>query len=201
MIAIEKIDFRKGDGLVPCIIQDKDTLRVLMLGYMNAEALELTIAQQKVIFWSRSKQRIWMKGEASGNYLKLDSIAMDCDRDTLLIQVVPQGPVCHKGTDTCWKESNKPNALALENLERVIHDRKDNPDSSSYTASLFKKGINKVAQKVGEEAVELVIEAKDNNDDLFLNEAADLMYHFIVLLAAKEFKLNDVIEVLKGREK
>ena len=201
MIDINKINFEKGNGLVPCIIQDAFTKNVLMLGYMNVEAVDQTLNEKTVTFWSRSKNRLWTKGEESGNYLKLQSIQVDCDNDTLLIAVTPKGPTCHKGTDTCWGESNAPNSLFFEKLESVILSRKNEPNETSYTTSLFKEGINKVAQKVGEEAVELIIEAKDSNDDLFLNEAADLMYHFIVLLVAKGFQINDVVEVLRKREK
>lgn len=201
MIEINKVDFSKGDGLVPCIIQDTHTRNVLMLGYMNKEALGNTIEKQLVTFWSRTKNRLWTKGEESGNILVPVSIQADCDKDTLLIMVIPKGPTCHKGTDTCWGENNSINALFFEKLEQVILSRKMDPSTPTYTTSLFKKGINKIAQKVGEEAVELVIESKDNNDDLFLNEAADLMYHFIVLLVAKGFVLQDVVTVLQGRQK
>ncbi|MCK0179240.1 bifunctional phosphoribosyl-AMP cyclohydrolase/phosphoribosyl-ATP diphosphatase HisIE [Flavobacteriaceae bacterium S0862] len=191
-----------SDGLIPAIIQDSETKTVLMLGYMNAEALEQTIDSKRVTFFSRSKQRLWMKGEESGNVLDLISIKNDCDNDTLLIEVNPKGPTCHKGTDTCWNEANKQNFGFITKLENTIEDRIKNADSKkSYVASLFEKGINKVAQKVGEEAVEVVIEAKDNNDNLFLNESADLLFHYLMLLQAKGFKLNDVVEVLKGREK
>lgn len=201
MIDIKTINFKKGDGLVPCIIQDLNTKNVLMLGYMNDEALSLTLANQKVTFWSRSKQRLWTKGEESGNFLLFKDIKVDCDNDTLLISVIPEGPTCHKGSDTCWGESNSTNSLLFEKLQRTIALRKSEPSDSSYTSSLFEKGINKIAQKVGEEAVELVIEAKDDDKELFLNEAADLMYHFIVLLIAKGFELGDVVKVLEGRER
>lgn len=201
MIDIKNIDFEKGGGLVPAIIQDENTANVLMLGYMNAESLKQTIDSGLVTFYSRSKSRLWQKGEASGNVLHLRDIAVDCDGDSLLIQVEPAGPVCHTGTDTCWNKENRNNALFLNTLETVVKDRHDNPTDQSYTASLFRKGINKVAQKVGEEAVELVIEAKDNNPKLFLDEAADLMYHYIVLLIAKGFSLEDVVKVLKSRNK
>lgn len=193
-----KLDFEKGDGLLPAIIQDAATNKVLMLGYMNEAALEKTQKEQRVTFYSRSKQRLWTKGETSGNFLKVVNIAKDCDADTLLIKVNPVGPVCHTGADTCFKETNRSDNFLLH-LEQVIQDRRDNPSEKSYTTSLFKKGINKVAQKVGEEAVELVIEAKDNNKDLFMGEAADLMYHYLVLLAAKNYELKEVIEVLKER--
>jgi phosphoribosyl-ATP pyrophosphohydrolase/phosphoribosyl-AMP cyclohydrolase len=191
-------DFSKG--LIPAIIQDEYTKNVLMLGYMNEEALQKTNSEKRVTFFSRSKQRLWTKGETSGNFLDVKSIKLDCDNDTILIQVNPAGPACHIGTDTCFgDQKNKSTDLFF--LENAIQQRKLNPTEASYTASLLKKGINKVAQKVGEEAVELVIEAKDDDKDLFLNEAADLMYHYLVLLAAKDFELNDVIEVLKSREK
>jgi phosphoribosyl-ATP pyrophosphohydrolase/phosphoribosyl-AMP cyclohydrolase len=189
-----------SEGLIPAIIQDVQTKTVLMLGYMNAEALEQTINTKKVTFYSRSKQRLWMKGEESGNILNLISIKNDCDKDTLLIKVFPQGPTCHMGTDTCWEESNTQDFGFLSELEKVIQDRKDNAtEDESYVASLFKKGINKIAQKVGEEAIEVVIEAKDNNEKLFLNESADLLFHYLILMQAKGFKLNDIVNVLKSR--
>jgi len=191
-------DFEKGKGLIPTIIQDADTQKVLMLGYMNEEALQKTQQEGRVTFYSRSKQRLWTKGESSGNYLEVKDIRIDCDDDTLLIKVNPAGPVCHTGADTCFSEKNEGSAF-LHQLESVIIDRKLNPDESSYTSSLFKKGINKIAQKVGEEAVEIVIEAKDDNKDLFLGEAADLLYHYLVLLAAKDVKLDEVLDLLKGR--
>lgn len=194
-----KIDFKKyTDGLVPAIIQDADTGKVLMLGFMNEEALKKTNELQKVTFFSRSKNRLWTKGEESGNFLLLNEIKVDCDNDTLLIKVHPVGPVCHTGSDTCWDEKNT-NDNFLQELEQIITERKHNPSDKSYTSSLFEKGINKIAQKVGEEAVELVIEAKDNNDTLFKDEAADLLFHYLILLQAKGFKLNDVIDVLKSR--
>lgn len=197
------VDFNKSlDGLVPAIIQDATTQKVLMLGYMNSEALQKTIASKLVTFFSRTKQRLWTKGEESGNVLNLVDIKLDCDSDTLLIKVSPQGPTCHKGTDTCWNESNEQSFGFISKLEDTITSRITNADSEkSYIASLFAKGINKVAQKVGEEAVEVVIEAKDDNDDLFLEESADLLFHYLMLLQAKGFKLNDVVNVLKGREK
>ncbi len=189
-----------SEGLIPAIIQDAETKTVLMLGYMNAEALEQTKATKKVTFYSRSKQRLWMKGEESGNILNLVSIKNDCDKDTLLIRVNPKGPTCHKGTDTCWEENNSLTFGFLSELESVIQDRKDNSsEDDSYVASLFKKGINKIAQKVGEEAVEVVIEAKDNNEQLFLDESADLLFHYLILLQAKGYKLNDIVDVLKSR--
>lgn len=196
-----KIDYTKNNGLVPAIVQDVDTQKILMLGYMNEEAFQKTIETKKVTFFSRSKNRLWMKGEESGNTLALIDIKVDCDQDTLLIQVKPNGPTCHTGTDTCWGERNQHDLAFLFELEKVIQDRKDNPDDGSYTTSLFKKGINKIAQKVGEEAVEVVIEAKDANDDLFLNESADLLYHYLILLQAKNFRLKDVMTILKSRVK
>ncbi|MFT4535120.1 MAG: phosphoribosyl-ATP pyrophosphohydrolase/phosphoribosyl-AMP cyclohydrolase [Saprospiraceae bacterium] len=201
MLDINKIDFDKSDGLVPAIIQDAATANVLMLGYMNTEAVEKTVSSGLVTFWSRSKKRLWQKGEESGNTLKLIEISLDCDNDTLLLKVKPIGPTCHTGTGTCWGSENKSNAYFLHDLENVIKDRRDNPSDQSYTSSLFAKGINKVAQKVGEEAVELVIEAKDDDRDLFLNEAADLMYHFLILLVAKAFSLEDVVKVLDDRSR
>ena len=194
------IDFDKGDGLVPAIVQDAVTKNVLMLGYMDQAAYDKTVETKKVTFYSRTKNRLWTKGEESGNFLELVDIKNDCDNDTLLVQANPIGPTCHKGTDTCWAEENSQSFGFLSKLEAVIKDRHDNPSDESYTTSLFKKGINKVAQKVGEEAVEVVIEAKDNNDDLFLNESADLMYHYLILLRAKGFSLKDVVKVLEGRQ-
>ncbi|CAM4091377.1 bifunctional phosphoribosyl-AMP cyclohydrolase/phosphoribosyl-ATP diphosphatase HisIE [Flavobacterium weaverense] len=197
------IDFSKNtDGLIPAIIQDSETKNVLMLGYMNAEAYQKTVATNKVTFYSRSKQRLWAKGEESGNFLNLVEIKNDCDNDTLLIQVKPEGPTCHKGTDTCWAEENKTDYGFISTLENTITTRRENADSEkSYVASLFKLGMNKIAQKVGEEAIEVVIEAKDDNDDLFLSESADLLFHYLILLQAKGFKLNDVVDVLKSRQK
>jgi phosphoribosyl-ATP pyrophosphohydrolase/phosphoribosyl-AMP cyclohydrolase len=197
------IDFSKNtDGLIPAIIQDSETKTVLMLGFMNAEAYQKTVDTKKVTFYSRTKQRLWTKGEESGNFLNLIDIKNDCDNDTLLIQVKPEGPTCHKGTDTCWEDENKADYGFISNLEDTIQLRKENADSEkSYVASLFKLGINKIAQKVGEEAIEVVIEAKDDNDDLFLSESADLLFHYLILLQAKGFKLNDVVEVLKSRQK
>ena len=199
MIDVKQIDFDKSNGLVPAIIQDARSLNVLMLGYMNADAVAKTIEEKVVTFWSRSKERLWTKGETSGNTLQLVSVDVDCDQDSLLIKVIPNGPTCHSGTGTCWGAENQPTGADLDQLERVVQSRKDQPSDDSYTSSLFAKGINKVAQKVGEEAVELVIEAKDDDKDLFLNEAADLMYHYIVLLVAKGFKLADVMEILRQR--
>ena len=198
-----EVDFTKGsDGLVPAIIQDAETRNVLMLGYMNEEALAKTKELQKVTFFSRNKQRLWTKGEESGNFLNLVDIKVDCDNDTLLVLVKPEGPVCHTGTDTCWGLKNGKNNNFLAELESVIALRKENhEDEKSYVASLFRSGINKIAQKVGEEAVEVVIEAKDDNEDLFLNESADLLFHYLILLQAKGHRLEDVIEVLRGRHK
>ncbi|MEM1328396.1 MAG: bifunctional phosphoribosyl-AMP cyclohydrolase/phosphoribosyl-ATP diphosphatase HisIE [Bacteroidota bacterium] len=197
-IDINQLDFEKGNGLIPAIVQDVDTHKVLMLGYMDEAAVEKTLSTEKVTFYSRSKNRLWTKGETSGNFLYLVEIAMDCDQDAILVKVRPKGPTCHTGDDTCFQEVNQ-KADFLSHLERVIQSRKAAPSVDSYTARLFQKGINKIAQKVGEEAVEIVIEAKDDNRDLFLNEAADLMFHYLVLLAAKGESLADVIEVLEGR--
>ncbi len=200
---IMKVNFNKtSDNLIPAIIQDNETKNVLMLGYMNQEALDLTLATNKVTFFSRTKNRLWTKGEESGNFLELISIKEDCDNDTLLVKVKPVGPTCHTGLDTCWQEANNQEFGFLSKLENTIATRKANADAEkSYIASLFAKGINKIAQKVGEEAVEVVIEAKDNNNDLFLSESADLLFHYLILLQAKGFQLQDVVEVLKGREK
>lgn len=197
------IDFNKYEnGLVPAIIQDAVTKNVLMLGFMNSAAYEKTLEIKKATFFSRTKNRLWTKGEESGNYLNVVSIKNDCDKDTLLIKVNPVGPTCHKGSDTCWNETNTQTFGFLTKLENVIKSRRKEADSSkSYVASLFEKGINKIAQKVGEEAVEVVIEAKDNNDNLFLNEGADLLFHFLILLQAKGFSLKDIETILKQREK
>ena len=196
------IDIKSAHGLIPAIIQDSETKNVLMLGYMNEESLQKTLETQKVTFFSRSKQRLWTKGEESGNFLNLVDIKNDCDGDTLLIQAKPVGPTCHTGADTCWQEENKENYGFISQLENTIKTRRENADSEkSYVASLFEKGINKIAQKVGEEAVEVVIEAKDNNDDLFLSESADLLFHYLILLQAQGFQLNDVVDVLKKRQK
>ena len=198
-----KIDFSKNaDGLVPAIIQDAITKNVLMLGYMNAEALKKTKETKKVTFYSRSKKRLWTKGEESGNFLNLLDIKIDCDDDSLLIQVNPAGPTCHTGSDTCWNETNTSSFGFLSELEGIIASRKTNAsDDESYVASLFRKGINKIAQKVGEEAVETVIEAKDDNDDLFLYESADLLFHYLILLQAKGFTLKDIEQELLNRRK
>ena len=195
-----KPDFLKtSDQLIPVIIQDASTNKVLMLGYMNSEAFEITQKLQKVTFYSRSKKRLWTKGEESGNFLNVKSIHLDCDKDSLLIYVKPEGPTCHTGTDTCWGEENK-NPLAFLNvLEEIIAQRKAIDTDESYVASLFRKGINKIAQKVGEEAIETVIEAKDSDDQLFLNESADLLFHYLILLQAKGYKINDVIQILADR--
>ena len=191
-----------NDGLIPAIIQDAITKTVLMLGYMNAEAITKTKETNKVTFYSRSKQRLWTKGEESGHFLNLVSIKNDCDNDSLLIQVTPQGPTCHKGTDSCWGETNSESFGFLTALEKVISDRRENAaDQSSYVAELFEKGLNKIAQKVGEEAVETVIEAMDTNDELFLYEAADLLFHYLMLLQAKGFKLKDIEAELISRQK
>ncbi len=194
-----KPDFTKSpDGLIPVIIQDNITNVVLMLGYMNQEAFDKTQQEKRVTFFSRSKNRLWTKGEESGNFLNVDSLLIDCDKDTVLIKATPAGPTCHTGADTCFNEKNISTNFLTE-LEMIIRDRKNNPTDKSYTASLFAKGINKIAQKVGEEAVEVVIEAKDNNDDLFKGEAADLLFYYLILLQAKNFTLNDIISVLKSR--
>ncbi|MCK0131188.1 bifunctional phosphoribosyl-AMP cyclohydrolase/phosphoribosyl-ATP diphosphatase HisIE [Flavobacteriaceae bacterium F08102] len=195
-----QINFNKMSGLVPAIVQDAVTNKVLMQGYMNKEAYDQTIKSRKVTFFSRSKERLWTKGEESGNVLHLVSIKADCDFDSLLIKANPIGPVCHKGTDTCWEENNRATYGFLTELSAIIEDRKINADEAeSYVASLFKKGINKIAQKVGEEAVEMVIEAKDSNDTLFLEESADLLFHYMILLSAKGFELNDIVKVLEKR--
>ncbi|MCA0931641.1 bifunctional phosphoribosyl-AMP cyclohydrolase/phosphoribosyl-ATP diphosphatase HisIE [Lutimonas saemankumensis] len=196
-----KINFDKDTKLVPAIIQDAKTKNVLMLGYMNQEAFDRTMATKKVTFFSRSKQRLWTKGEESGNFLHLEGIKNDCDGDSLLVSVNPQGPTCHKGTDTCWAETNSSQFGFLSSLEDVIKSRRENPSEKSYVASLFKKGINKIAQKVGEEAVEVVIESKDNDEKLFLDEAADLLFHYLILLQAKGYTLKDIEEVLIQRHK
>ena len=214
-----RIDFDKySDGLVPAVVQDAQTLRVLMLGFMNREAVEKTLREGKVTFYSRSKKRLWTKGEESGHFLLFKSMASDCDQDTLLVKANPVGAVCHTGADTCWNEKNEsapvqanltgvpgnksgppgPSGFLYE-LETLIESRKENQPENSYVSSLFSKGINKIAQKVGEEAVELVIEAKDNNKELFLNEAADLLFHYLVLLRAKDQSLQDVVRILEER--
>ncbi len=194
-----KIDFDKTNGLVPVIVQDNLTLQVLMLGYMNEEALTKTQNKGLVTFFSRSKNRLWTKGEISGNHLVVNDLKVDCDQDTILVKATPKGPTCHTGATTCFDEETSKGFLY--SLEQTISDRIDSDDPNSYTNKLYKRGINKVAQKVGEEAVELVIEAKDDDDSLFLNEAADLMYHTLILLKAKGFKLEDVEGKLKERVK
>lgn len=194
-------DFKKSpDELIPVVIQDNQTNKVLMLGYMNSEAFEKTKQEKVVTFFSRSKNRLWTKGEESGNFLKVDQLLIDCDNDTILLKATPLGPVCHTGSDTCFNEKNEKGDFLLR-LESIIDARKTNPTDSSYVASLFKNGINKIAQKVGEEAVELIIEAKDSNDALFADEAADLLFHYLILLRAKGFNLSDVIKVLENRHK
>ena len=194
-----KVDYSKyKDGLVPAIVQDFNTQKVLMLGFMNEEALKITEQHGKVTFYSRSKERLWTKGEESGNFLMVKQILNDCDNDTLLIKAIPQGPTCHTGADTCWSERNHKEDF-LYYLEDIIRLRKQSTDGKSYVKSLFDKGINKIAQKVGEEAVELVIEAKDTNQDLFLNEAADLLFHYLVLLNAKGTNLQEIVEILRSR--
>ncbi len=193
------LDYNKLNGLIPAIVQDCTTDKVLMLGFMNQEALDKTEKEKLVTFFSRTKNRLWTKGEESGNFLDVVEIIPDCDNDTLLIKVKPRGPVCHTGNDTCFNERNANDLVFLKLLQNIIDKRKIELPEGSYTTKLFKKGINKIAQKVGEEAVELIIESKDDNDELFLNEAADLMYHFLVLLTAKNYRIEDVVNILKGR--
>ena len=193
------MDFTKLNGIIPAIIQDAETRRVLMLGFMNQEALEKTESQGRVTFFSRTKGRLWTKGEESGNFLNVKEILKDCDRDTVLVKVIPEGPVCHTGSDTCFDESNMGTTRFLTELQELILSRKQEMPDNSYTTSLFKEGINKIAQKVGEEAVELVIESKDSNDEQFLGEAADLVYHLMVLLTAKGYGIGDVAGVLEKR--
>ena len=195
-------DFTKTvDGLLPAIIQDDHTGKVLMQGYMNKESFQKTLDEKVVWFYSRSKKRLWKKGETSGNELQVCSVRSDCDLDSILIKVIPLGPVCHTGADTCFNEINTVSYDWIKHLEAIIEQRQKSGDSKSYVASLFEKGINKIAQKVGEEAIEVVIEAKDNNEELFLNESADLLFHYLILLKAKGYRLNDVLEILKSREK
>jgi phosphoribosyl-ATP pyrophosphohydrolase/phosphoribosyl-AMP cyclohydrolase len=196
-----KIDFEKMSGLVPAIVQDSVSGRLLMQGYMNEDALQKTKESGQVTFFSRSKNRLWTKGESSGNFLELVSIAVDCDGDSILVKANPRGPVCHTGSDTCFDESNDSKTGFIDQLREIIKDRKNNPNENSYTASLFAKGINKIAQKVGEEAVEIVIEAKDDNKELFLGEAADLLFHYLILLEAKGYELDEVMQVLMERHK
>ena len=189
------------EGLIPVVVQDAFTGKVLMLGYMNEAALAQTVASGRVTFFSRSKNRLWTKGETSGNFLELVSMQEDCDGDAILVKAKPLGPVCHTGADTCFAEDNNSQTAFIDQLRGIIKERKSNPTEASYTSSLFTKGINKLAQKVGEEAVELVIEAKDDNKELFLGEAADLLFHYLVLLEAKGYELDEVVEVLKQRHK
>lgn len=197
---MDRPDFEKyGDGLIPVIVQDEHSLRVLMLGFMNEEAYLKTTAQGRVSFYSRSKQRLWTKGETSGNFLEVKEMMLDCDNDSLLVKAKPAGPVCHTGKDTCFNETNR--SFTLNKLEETIRSRKEQGSESSYTSSLFKKGINAISQKLGEEAVELVIESKDNDKEKFLNEAADLLFHYLVLLAAKDCRLDEVMEVLESRKR
>ncbi|MCR5732391.1 MAG: bifunctional phosphoribosyl-AMP cyclohydrolase/phosphoribosyl-ATP diphosphatase HisIE [Sphaerochaetaceae bacterium] len=197
------IDFEKGNGLVPAVVQDAVTNRILMVGYMNEEAYRITLERGLVTFWSRSRKRLWTKGESSGNFLHLREILIDCDGDTLLVKAVPDGPVCHTGSDTCFSEINNPDAMEntqfLTYLESVIQDRRNSPQNGSYTNHLFSRGLNRIAQKVGEESVELIIAAMDDDKEVFLGECADLMYHFLVLLEEKNCTLADVTEVLKDR--
>ncbi len=192
---------KNNDGLLPAIVQDAQTLKVLMLGYMNQEALEKTQSSRKVTFFSRIKQRLWTKGEESGNFLKLVSVKVDCDQDTLLITASPEGPTCHQGTDTCWGEDNASGFSYVKELEAVIEDRQKNPSKESYISSLFDKGIHKIAQKVGEESVEAVIEAIADNEQLFMEEAADLFFHYLILLKSKGKSLEDVLSILEDRKR
>jgi phosphoribosyl-ATP pyrophosphohydrolase/phosphoribosyl-AMP cyclohydrolase len=196
---VSEVDFNKDNGLVPVVIQDNATHKVLMLGYMNAEALNRTMEDGKVTFFSRSKQRLWTKGETSNNYINVVEILIDCDADTLLVKGDPQGPTCHRGDDTCFKERNISGIGFLDDLTAIIKERRTKTPDESYIAHLFSKGLNKIAQKVGEEAIEVVIEAKDNDKDLFLNESADLLFHYMVLLEAKNHSLDDVVSILKER--
>ena len=200
---IMEINFSKSpDGLVPAVVQDEETGKVLMVGYMNAEALAKTEAEKVVTFFSRSKQRLWTKGETSGHFLQVKTVLLDCDQDTILIKAHPIGPTCHTGADTCFFEKNEGKASFLNYLQKqIIRDRKNNPSDASYTSKLFARGVNKIAQKVGEEAVELVIEAKDANDDLFKGEAADLLFHYLILLEQRGLDLDDIVDVLKTRHK
>jgi len=198
-----EINFSKSpDGLVPAVVQDEETGKVLMVGYMNAEALAKTESEKVVTFFSRSKQRLWTKGETSGHFLQVKTVLVDCDQDTILIKAHPIGPTCHTGADTCFFEKNEGKASFLNYLQKqIIRDRKNNPSDASYTSKLFARGVNKIAQKVGEEAVELVIEAKDANDDLFKGEAADLLFHYLILLEQRGLDLDDIVDVLKTRHK
>ena len=196
-----KLDFDKQNGLIPAIVQDYRTNKVLMLGFMNEDSYNKTLETKMATFFSRSRNELWTKGETSGNYLHVKEIIADCDKDTILIKADPTGPVCHTGKDTCFSEENSTGTEFIQYLAKIIKDRRDNPSKESYTSSLFEKGINKIAQKVGEEAVELVIESKDSNTELFLNEAADLLFHYLVLLEAKGIDILDVMEVLESRHK
>ena len=202
MTALRTIDFNKSpDGLVPAVVQDAATQKVLMLGYMNAEAYQKTLSDGVVTFYSRSKNRLWTKGETSGNFMHVVECLVDCDGDTILVKVAPVGPVCHTGADTCFEEKNVGQASFLNYLQRVVRARKQNPSADSYTSKLFARGTNKIAQKVGEEAVELVIEAKDSNDALFKDEAADLLFHYLILLEHRNIDLDQIIDVLRQRHK
>ena len=196
-----KLDFDKQNGLIPAIVQDYRTNKVLMLGFMNEAAYKKTLDTKMATFFSRSRNELWTKGETSGNYLHVKEIMADCDQDTVLIKAEPTGPVCHTGKDTCFSEENTTGIAFIQYLADIIKDRKANPSQASYTSSLFEKGINKIAQKVGEEAVELVIESKDSHRELFLNEAADLLFHYLVLLEAKGIDILEVMEVLESRHK
>ena len=192
------LDFEKMGGMIPAVIQDAETLQVLMLGYMNEESYKKTVETKKVTFWSRSRNCLWTKGETSGNFLHVREMYVDCDNDTILIKAKPDGPTCHKGTTSCF-DFEESNIGFLSYLQKFIDKRNEERPVGSYTTKLFREGVNKIAKKVGEEAVELIIESKDNNDSLFLNEAADLMYHLIVLLSSRGKKIEDVVAVLKGR--
>jgi phosphoribosyl-ATP pyrophosphohydrolase/phosphoribosyl-AMP cyclohydrolase len=200
-MTLMKLDFDKQNGLIPAIVQDYKTKKVLMLGFMNEEAYKKTLDTRMATFFSRSRNELWTKGETSGNYLYVKEVIADCDQDTILIKAEPTGPVCHTGKDTCFNENNSAGTEFIQYLAKIIKDRKDNPNQESYTSSLFEQGINKIAQKVGEEEVELVIESKDSNRELFLNEAADLLFHYLVLLEAKGIDILDVVEVLESRHK
>lgn len=197
----KNIDFQKGDGLLPAVIQDAGTGRILMLGYMNEFAYQQTLATRKVTFFSRSKQRLWVKGETSGHYLLLEDMRQDCDGDALLIKAIPTGTVCHTGSDTCWGEDNKPYFGFLSHLEGIIKQRQNAGAENSYVSALFQKGINRIVQKVGEEAIEVVIEAKDDHRKLFLEETADLLFHLLILLRAKDCRLEEVVRILEKRDK
>ncbi|MFW5835499.1 MAG: bifunctional phosphoribosyl-AMP cyclohydrolase/phosphoribosyl-ATP diphosphatase HisIE [bacterium] len=199
MKMLKDIDFEKGGGLVPVIVQDAENMNVLMLAYMNKDALDITRNTGRATFYSRSRNELWEKGETSGNWLEVEDVSVDCDGDTLLLKVRPNGPVCHTGDDTCFGNTSNSNLSFLKKLDELIASRKKDLPENSYTTSLFSSGVNKIAQKVGEEAVEFIIEAVDNNEDLFLNEGADLLYHMLVLLQHKGFSIADVISVLEKR--